>query len=296
MRILIVGAGATGGAFGARLLAAGRDVTFLVRPGRAAQLRIGLHYVTPGIDEVRRLRTVTADELDETFDLVIIAVKANALGAVIDDMRPAVGPSTVVLPILNGMAHMDRLERAFPGRVIGGIARIVATLDSSGGVRQLGELAEITVPADQPGVAAALDVPGIDLVTSDDILRAQWAKWTFIAAAGTVCCLFRGPVGAIVEAGGRPHIETIVAETEAVAAAAGYRVDDDAHRRSLATLTREGSDFTSSLYRDLVDGHPTEGEHLLGDLVARAAALDVPTPLTALALVQLRTATHHPNP
>ncbi|TDX79145.1 ketopantoate reductase [Rathayibacter sp. PhB151] len=293
MRILIVGAGATGGAFGSRLQEAGRDVTYLVRAGRAESLRRdGLRFVSPSEDRTLDVTTLVVGEAASAFDLVLVTVKASALNDAVADVRAWVTEKTLVLPILNGMAHIDLLETEFPGRVLGGSAKIVATLDG-GAVRQMtglsvltiGSLTDAPVPAH---VAEALDVPGIDLRVSDDVLSALWEKWVFIAAAGVVTCLFRSAIGPALEAGALPWILDAIEEAETVADAAGLPVSAAAHEQSLAILTEEGSAFTTSLYRDLVAGLPTEAEHLLGDLARRARELSVPTPLLDLTLVQIR--------
>ncbi|MCS3778989.1 2-dehydropantoate 2-reductase [Tsukamurella ocularis] len=291
MRILIVGAGATGGAFGSRLIEAGRDVTFLVRPARAAVLRRdGLRFTDPEGTRTLDIAVLTADELaaaPQDFDLVILTVKAPALDAAIADLRPAVGEGTIVLPILNGMAHLGRLEAAFGPRVLGALAMIVATLDD-GAVVQMTDWSALTIGDGAPDVARALDVPGIRLAVSDDVTGALWAKWAFIAATGILCCLFRSPVGPVIAAGGGPHVRAIIAETEAVAAAAGHPVPAESHERTAATLLDPESAMTSSLYRDLLAGLPNEAGHILGDLAARARELGVATPLLDLTLVQVR--------
>ncbi|MFJ2370569.1 ketopantoate reductase family protein [Microbacterium sp. NPDC087665] len=295
MRILIVGAGATGGAFGSLLQEAGRDITYLVRPRRADELRRdGLRFVSPTADRTLSVTTLTADESAPPFDLVLVTVKASALESAIADVRRFVGPDTRVVPILNGIAQIDLLGEAFPGQVIGGAAKIVATLDGAV-VRQLMDLTTLTIGAPEggrpsDGLVEALDVPGIRLEVSDDILGALWEKWMFIAAASVITCLFRNAVGAIIEAGGLPSILQAIEETESVADAAGHPVSVRAHEQSLSLLTEPGSGFTTSLYRDLTAGLPTEAEHILGDLARRARALGVATPLLDLALVQIRAA------
>lgn len=293
MRILIVGAGATGGAFGSLLQEAGRDVTYLVRPQRAEALRRdGLRFVSPSGDRTNPAATLLAGARAEPFDLVLITVKASALEQAIRDVRPYVGPGTTVLPLLNGMAQLDRLEAEFPHRVIGGLAKIVATLDH-GAVRQLTELSTLTIGAlhDEPlspAVVDALDVPGIERSVSEDVVGALWEKWVFIAAASVATCLFRSPIGPTIEAGGLPHIIQAIRELETVAEVAGHPVSKTAHDQSIGLLTEEGSAFTTSLYRDLVAGLPTEAEHILGDLSRRARALATPTPLLDLTLIQVR--------
>lgn len=296
LSILIAGAGATGGAFGTYLLEAGRSVTFLLRQARAAKVREeGLRFTAPDADRTNKVEVITAEELSaapQTFDLVIVAVKANGLDSVIDDIAPAVGEQTLIIPFLNGMAQIEKLENRYPGQVLGGFVKIVGTV-RDGAVVQLTNMAVMTIGdlqgADVPTpISAALDVPGFKLQTVAGIIDGLWEKWTFIAAAGVVTCLFRAPVGAIMEAGGRSHVHTIVDELEAVAAAAGHPVSEASHAMTLKMLTEDGSAFTSSLYRDVTAGLPSETEHILGDLAAKAEELGVATPLLDLTLVQLR--------
>jgi len=114
MRLLVVGAGSTGGYFGGRLVQAGRDVTFLVRPRRAAQLQErGLQIVSPHGDATVRPKLVTTDDIDASYDVVLLAVKAYSLDAAIDDFAAAVGPETTIVPVLNGMRHVDILQERF---------------------------------------------------------------------------------------------------------------------------------------------------------------------------------------
>ncbi|GAA0037014.1 MULTISPECIES: ketopantoate reductase family protein [Brevibacterium] len=296
MRILIAGAGATGGAFGTRLVEAGRDVTFLVRGERAEALRAsGLRFIGPDEDRTNPVVVVTAEELaatSELADLILLAVKAGGLESIIDDLRPAVGPNTLIIPFLNGMAHIDRLREEFPDQVLGGLVKIVGTMRGYD-VVQMTDLATMTigrlgggeVPA---AIVEALDVPGFRLQVIDSVDDALWEKWVFIAAAGVVTCLFRAPVGAIMAAGGEPHVVAIIDELEAVAMRAGHPVSARARAATLSMLTAEGSSFTSSLYRDVTAGLPNETEHILGHLAATAAGLGVATPLLDLTLVQLR--------
>jgi len=296
MRILIVGAGATGGAFGTLLQEADRDVTYLVRENRAAVLRRdGLRFVSPDGDRTHTVATITTADSAEPFDLVILAVKATALDQAIVDLAHFVGPNTRILPILNGMAHVDRVAEAFPGQAVGAMVHIVATLDGDT-VRQLTPLAKLTIgalpQATMPEeIAAELRVPGIDLTVSDDIMGALWEKWAFIAAAGVITCLFRGPVGRILAAGGHDKIMDAITELETVAEAAGHPVSPQSHEQSVGLLTEPESSFTSSLYRDLVAGNAHEGEHILGDMARQARRIGVPTPLLDLTLIQVRSKT-----
>ena len=295
MRILIIGAGATGGAFGARLIEAGRDVTFLVRPKRADELRnSGLVFEAPDGRRVHTVRALTTLEPGHYYDLIVVALKAPALPSAMASMAPAVGPETVILPLLNGMDHLAALERAHPGHAIGGLVKIVATVDQAGTVQQMTPLCTMTIgpmngkTLDQ-AVIDVLTVDGFSLSVDDDVLTRLWEKWVFIAAAGIITCLFRGSVGDILAAGGESHILRAIAETEEVAARAGHPVGPRSHQQTLDLLTMQGSTFTSSLYRDLEQGEPAEAEHILGGLAKMAQKLGVSTLLLDATLLQLRT-------
>jgi 2-dehydropantoate 2-reductase len=298
MRILVVGAGATGGFFGARLARAGRDVTFLVRPRRAAVLRErGLRIVGLGEEEVITPRLVTAEGIAAPYDVVLLSVKATALGAAMDDLASAVGPQTSIVPFLNGMAHLDGLNARFGApSVLGGVVKIVTTVNRDGDIVRLAPMASIAI-GEQDGqpsqrlerVRALLDDAGFDLTVSSDIVAAMWHKWVFITTLGALTCLLRGSVGDIVAVPGGAGIgPAILDEAAAVSAAAGFPVPDDEVAFTTAMVTQAGSGLTASMYRDVVSGRPTEVEHVFGDLVGRARALSVDTPLLDLATAQLR--------
>ncbi|MCD9878905.1 ketopantoate reductase family protein [Streptomyces guryensis] len=297
MRALVVGAGATGGYFGGRLLEAGRDVTFLVRPGRAAQLSAhGLMIRSPHGSVRLAPKPVTARDLTEPYDLVLLTVKAYTLEQAVEDIAPAVGPRTVILPVLNGLRHAHLLEQKYGGhRVAGGVCLITTTLDPDGGVRQLGGQQELRYgpwqtpgPAALPALGPWLDGVGFTARPSPGIRQEMWEKWVYVAAVGAVTCLMRGLVGEVVAApGGADFAGRVVAECAAVAAACGHPARAEALRRARATLTEPGSTTASSLYRDLLRGGPVEADHILGDLVERGAEHGVDTPLLGLAYTQL---------
>lgn len=316
MKILVVGAGATGGYFGACLARAGRDVTFLVRDERADFLsHRGLRVVGPGVEESAKNSTdtdkdtrtdvgfsltprlLTAGQLAEVFDVVLLTVKASALEAAIRDVAPAVGPATVIVPFLNGMAHMDALAAAFGAeRVLGSIVHLVGTLNADGDIAILTPLARWTIgeqfqgqTARMQALLAEISVPGIEAIAAPNGLAAMWGKWVFIVAAGVVTCLMRGPVGDIAAVPGGPEfVAAVLAEGAAVAAAAGFPVPEAELAGDQAFLSQPHSPFTSSLHRDVTAGLSHEGEHIVGDFSRRAAELGIPTPLTNLALMQLR--------
>ncbi|MFI6647748.1 ketopantoate reductase family protein [Streptomyces sp. NPDC050529] len=302
MKILVVGAGATGGYFGARLAQAGKDVTFLVRPRRAAALRErGLRITGLGEEETLTPRLVTADRLTDAYDLVLLSVKATALDGALDDIAPAVGPGTAIVPLLNGMAHLARLNDRFGEKaVLGGVAKVITTLNAEGDIVRLAPVASLTIGEQQGGtsprveaIAAVLADAGIDTYRPKDILTAMWSKWVFISALAGLTCLMRGTVGDVrAVPGGQGFVTALLAECAAVAAAAGHPVREKELDAVAETLTTEGSPLTASLYRDVAQGAPTEVEQVFGDLVDRARLLSVDTPLLDLVTLNLRVHEH----
>ncbi|MET9605880.1 ketopantoate reductase family protein [Streptomyces sp. NPDC006512] len=302
MRILTVGAGAVGGYFGARLAQAGSDVSFLVRPARAEALRArGLR--VDGQGESIRLapRLVTAEAPGGPYDLVLLSVKSTALHATLADVEAAVGPDTAVLPLLNGMAHLDTLVSRFgAGSVLGGVAKVVTTLNEHGDIVRMAPPSVIltgeTDARPSPRVDAVRTVlagAGIDSPATEDIVAAMWHKWVFISTLVSLTCLMRGTVGDVTAVeGGAALGPAILAEAAAVAAAAGHPLPEAELAFTKATVTASGSPLTPSLYRDLVAGAPTEADHVLTDLTRRARALGVVTPLLDLAALQLRVHEH----
>jgi 2-dehydropantoate 2-reductase len=302
MNILVVGAGATGGYFGACLVRAGRDVAFLVRPKRASVLRErGLRVLGLGETETIRPELVTAAQISTPYDVVLLSVKATALPQAMDDLAPAVGPKTVIVPFLNGMAHLDRLNVRFgPGSVLGGVVKVATTVNEDGDIVRLAPFASLAIGEQNGDRSQRLDdlepllgEAGFDFTVSAEIIAAMWHKWVFIATVGAVTCLMRGTIGDIVAVeGGADFGRRLLAEAASVSAAAGHPLPITELASSTRTITESGSSSTSSLYRDLVEGHPTEAGSILGDLVSHARGLSVQTPLLNLAVMHLRVYEH----
>jgi 2-dehydropantoate 2-reductase len=297
VRILIVGAGSTGGYFGARLMQAGRDVTFLVRPARAAALReTGLQVVSPLGDFQVTPRLVTAGQIDGPFDIVLVTVKAFALAAAIEDFAPAVGSQTLILPVLNGMKHVDDLQARFGAdRVVGGVCRVSTTLDAQGRILHLSPMHQLVYgeldgrrSARIEALHAFMSDAGFDVELSTQIAQGLWNKWILLATLGGICTLARGSVGEIAATDcGGDLVRAFFAEAVAVATATGFAPSPQAVDFMLGHLTAAGSTLTSSMYRDLVGGERVEADQILGDLRARARHANVATPLVSAAFIQL---------
>ena len=298
LRILIVGAGAVGGYFGGRLAQAGRDVTFLVRPARAKQLsRDGLRIISPHGDAVLYPKLISADKIDAPYDIIFLSVKAYALEAAMNDFAAAVGPETIIFPVLNGMRHIDILTKRFGEHaVIGGVCLVAAEIDHQGRIVQLADFQRL-VYGERNGESTprlkALDVTlqgaGFDARLSPEIMQAMWEKWVQLASLGAITCLMRGTIGEIVAAPGGAELSIdALNESVAVATACGYKPSEKVLSRHTAAMTAPGSSLTSSMYRDLRNGAPVEADQILGDFIERGSAHGVAAPLLKAAFVNLR--------
>ena len=302
MRILIVGAGALGGYFGARLLAVGRDVTFLVRPRRAAQLaNAGLQVESPFGDlHLQAPPTIQATALNRSYDLILLSCKAHDLSSAMDDFAPAIGPETAILPLLNGIAHMHALAARFGhAHVLGGLSNISATLTPEGVIRHLGNVHRLAFgdPTQAPNtpsgprlqaVAQTLANANFDDDLSPRILQEMWVKWISIATYAGITCLMRAAIGDIVAAGGLPFAQALLAECASVATAEGHPPASGDLDYAAGMISRAGSLFTASMLRDLEAGRSVECQQILGDLLERAQHHHLATPVLAIAHAHVR--------
>jgi 2-dehydropantoate 2-reductase len=279
MRTLVVGAGATGGYFGGRLVQAGRDVTFLVRPERAARLaESGLTIKSPVGDAfLPSPPTVLAGQLHQHYDFVLLSCKSYDLDSAIDAFAPAVGPDTAVVPLLNGMRHLDVLDaRLGPGHALGGQCLISSRLDAAGRIVHLNDVHSITFGARNAAqerlvkaVAAIMEGAAFESRVSKDIVLDMWEKWVFLATLAGITCLARAAVGDLVRAGGSFIGLELLEECRSIAAAAGRAPRAAFYARGRERLLDANSTLIASMLGDLERGSRTEADHILGDLLAR---------------------------
>jgi 2-dehydropantoate 2-reductase len=299
MRVLVVGAGAIGGYFGGRLLQAGKDITFLVRPRRASELAsAGLVIKSPNGDvTLKNPHVVQADALKEKFDVVLLSCKAFDLDDAIQSFAPAVGPNTSIIPLLNGMLHLKVLDDKFGReRVLGGLCAIAVTLNEQREVIQLQPMQSLNFGerdgkmTDRVRAIADIFASGkFGSIASENIMQEMWEKWVFLASIAASTSLMRAPLGIILAApGGRDFLLGILDECSAIAKAAGHAPRAPFLERAHGMLTTEGSPLTASMFRDIKAGARVEADHVIGDLIARADAAKIPVPKLRTAYTHLK--------
>jgi 2-dehydropantoate 2-reductase len=298
VRILIVGAGATGGYLGSTLIAAGRDVTFLVHENTHQRLlRNGLVVRTAdSATHATQVTAVTKANLHNAFDIIIVGVRAAAVPDALTDIAAAVGPTTIIIPVVNGMAHLQMMvDRYGSARVCGGVATMATSMTGDGVIEETRPGATLQIgaiddaPTDRIASAAEhLNVDGLQATASDHIVGAMWAKFAFITSMTILTCLLRATIGPIARTpGGLAVADAVLAEVCDVAAADGNPLPDAARADLGRKLTDADSGFGPSMYRDMTAGRPVEIA-VLAELADRGERHHIVTPLLDASLVALR--------
>lgn len=296
MRILILGAGATGGYFGARLAESGADVTFLVRPRRASQLAANGLRVRSQFGDCHIQPAPHIEVATQPFDLVILSCKAYDLESSLNAITPAVSASTTVLPLLNGMSHIDAMRDRFRDSVIGGFCIISSTLDEDGTIRHLndshtikyGELSG-TRSARIDAIDAIMQKAKVTAHASDNIVSDMWEKWVMISSLAALTTMFRATVGEVARA---PYGERIASELFdeciAVARANGFSPRDAFIKSAGSRLVDRTSTLAASMLRDMQGGSRVESDHIIGALIDRAKEKNVAVPILEAAYCNLK--------
>lgn len=289
MRILVLGAGGIGGYFGGRLAEQGKDVTFLVRPKRKASLeKNGLVINSVNGNYAFQPKLITAQQDVEPFDIVLLSSKAYHLEQSIEDLRPFVGPNTVIIPLLNGIAHIATLQQAFGhDRVMGGLCIIETTLDPLGEVSHtsdfdqliFGELdGEMSERAQH--IADAFADTKAKFILSEHIKRDMWHKYLMITVLSSVTTLMHAPIGPIRDSeGGKPYIEAMYQEVASIMQAHQAPISEDIVKRYMMSLDNLSYHFKTSMQRDMERGLNIEGQHIQGYILSLANQYDFPAPL-----------------
>lgn len=288
MKTIVVGAGAVGGFLAAKMLEAGKDVTLLVREGRKRKLaETGLVVNSPTGNYEGHPPLLSSGQPGGTFDVAILASKAYGLPEALEQLRQYLHSRSVILPFLNGMKHMEQIEAAYPGQpLLGGVARIEATLGEDGSIRHLsphhlftyGKFRNFSEDEYEAVRAFLSSVPLF--VEKPDIERDLWEKYAFINVLSGLTTLFQASVGDIREApGGMVTFRRVFTETVNVILRAGGTLSDDYIEKQLLVVGKLSAHSTTSMLRDLNLGLPTESAHIQGHLVELAHRHDCEAPL-----------------
>ena len=298
-RILVLGAGGVGGYFGGRMAQAGADVTFLVRPARAEQIaRDGLRIESPLGDLRLPVRTVGSSTLRPEYDIVLLTCKAYDLDSSMEAVAPAMGPGTAVLPVLNGLAHLERLDARFGrARVLGGSVAIDVTLLPDGLVRHSGTLQRFVFGErdrqDTPRVRALADLLAtttLEWERAEDVVQRMWEKLVFLSVLAAATCLFRGNVSEIMSApGGREAVERALDANVVIATGEGYAPSPESMEMARSRLTDPAGLWSASMLRDLEAGRQVEADHIVGWMLERARKHGADDTLLSLAYTHLKT-------
>lgn len=289
MKIAIVGAGAMGGLFGARLALAGQEVSFVEASAQTIEVisRQGLRLETPEVQTTVQVPIARAAQFSGSFDLLVIFTKGFHTAAAIDSVRHLVGPDTWALSVQNGLGNADIIASVVPAeRVIVGMTNLPADLVAPGVVHSHGEghinlwsfSGEDASKVHQ--VAAVFSQAGLPCAADPQVQVAIWEKVAFNAALNSVCAVTRQTVGAVGgSAYGRQVLGNLVEETLAVAMAAGIAVDRRRVEAAVDYALANHQQHKPSMLQDLEAGRKTEIDFINGAVVAQGKRLEVPTPV-----------------
>jgi 2-dehydropantoate 2-reductase len=290
MKVAVIGAGAVGGYFGGRLAASGSEVVFLARGKTLEALRAGPLRVQSiaGNFEVNVRATDDPAEVGEV-DTVLVAVKAWQVPEAAAAIQKMPGGKSVVVPLQNGMEAPAALAAVLgPGRVAGGLCRIVAEAKGPGQIDHywaepslaFGQLEPLTNAEMLAQLRDAFVVAGVRCEVPRSIATAMWGKFLFIAPWGSLGAVTQLPIGPLREAPeSRARLMQALHEVAAIAHAEGSDLGVDSVSKTLATLDALPADTTPSMQRDILAGRPSELEAQTGAVVRFGRKTSVPTPV-----------------
>ncbi|MCU5212535.1 2-dehydropantoate 2-reductase [Bacillus paranthracis] len=289
MRILVLGAGGVGGFFGGRLVEKGEDVTFLVRSKRKKQLEErGLVIRSVNGDFSFQPKLITKEDQTAPFDVILFSTKAYHLNEAIQDLKPFVGESTVIIPLLNGIAHVSLLQKEFgEEKVIGGLCFIETTLNDQGEIVQtsaanrlmFGEMKSQDSERIKH-ISKAFAGTKSSFILSENITQDMWHKYLFITVMSGVTTLMRAPIGPIRESeGGRDFIQNLFEECMEIMRCVGAPIKDNIVQEHMKIIDKISYSMKSSMQRDMEKGSSIEAKHLQGYLLDVAEQFSIEAPL-----------------
>lgn len=297
MKTLVLGAGGTGGYFGGRLVESGADVSFLVRPRRAELLKQTGLVVKSQVGDIHVKSPRLITEPDRTYDLVILSCKAYDLQNSMHSIAAAVAKNTTILPLLNGMDHIEKLIERFGSEpIIGGLCIISSTIDESGAILHLndthtlkfGELnAQMTPRVKQ--IADLFKPANFLSIASEDIKKDMWEKWVMISTLAALTTLMRASLGQIARSPGGINIsEQLLEECLSIVRAHNHEPSAKFIESTHSRMVDPSSTLTASMLRDLENNRQVEADQIIGDLIARAEAKNIAVPILRIAYCHLK--------
>lgn len=300
MKIAIVGAGALGGYYGAKLARAGETVHFIARGAMLDALR------SRGVTVVRDEETFTVSPLRATadakdvgpVDLALVTTKSYDLDGAGQALRALKGRDTIVIPLQNGVDIAERLEMATGsgGHILGGLSYLPVSVKEPGVVRQSGAERSLLLgplrDADSAAADLALSVlrrAGIQAKRPADIRVEIWTKYTVATATmGVQSVTGRGFGPTLADPDIRGVYIGVMEEVKALARRSGVALPDGIVARLMAAIDGYPPETKASMLQDLERGKPLELEAMHGTAVRQGYALGVPTPMNRFIYAALK--------
>jgi len=290
MRIAVMGTGGVGGYFGGLLAKAGEDVTFIARGEHLRAIREhGLQVESVHGDFTVRPAQATDDPRSVgQVDLVLFTTKTYQIEDAARAMQPMIGSHTAILPLQNGLDASERtIATLGRGPVLGGICEVGSFIARPGVIKHVSQFRRVVageldgrITPRVEAIVAAFKNAGVTAEATDNIQKARWTKFIFIAPFSGVGAVARVPAGEIVGCPEtRQMLEAAMLEVNAVAHAAGVALDADIVPRTMTFCANMAPGQTASMQRDVLDGKPSELESIIGVVVRLGAELGVPTPI-----------------
>ena len=290
MKYAVIGAGGTGGILGFHLTKAGKDCTIIARgENLKAMNRDGLsvHHLWDDSVDTIPVKAVSAEDCHETPDVILVCVKYYSIDSVLPIVKRLAGKDTIVLPILNVFGTGEKMQEALPDvHVLDGCIYVSAQKEGPGRILQHGKILRVVFGERDGSINGKLrDIEqdftdsGITPVLTEHVQRECLAKFSYVSPVGAAGLYYHATAGDFQKEGAPSS--TFIAmcrEITDLAAAMGYPFDKDYVAINLDIVSHLDPSATTSMQRDVADGHPSEIEGLVFDVVKRADAYGVDMP------------------
>ena len=299
MKIAVIGSGGVGGYFGARLAAAGNDVTFVARGAHLEAMRASGLKVLSALGDLQLSKVKCTDDTSTIgpVDIVMIAVKLWSTEDAVATAKPLIGPDTAVVSFQNGIIAVDTILPVY-GRehTMGGVANIAALIEEPGVIRHNGTMASM-IFAELDGKRSAraeafykacVDA-GIKTELADDIQTRIWEKFIRLVTMSSMTALCRMPVGPIREdPDTRALLQQVMSEVITIAKAKGAKLGDDIVAKQMAVVDGYPPAMVASMCGDLRRGNRLELPWLAGTVAKLGKELGIPTPANQFVYAALK--------